>query len=108
MTVTVIVFFHAVIIAFSMSVVISSALLYFSTSFRKRAADLRLFSYCVCSAFKGELIVTENGIATDDDTRRTAFIEQALSGFMGTAYDFVAFRCAWGGEIINLFYAEYF
>ncbi len=34
----------------------------------------------VSEDFKGELIVTENGIATDDDTRRTAFIEQALSG----------------------------
>ena len=30
--------------------------------------------------FKGTLIVTENGIATSDDTRRAAFIETALSG----------------------------
>jgi len=30
--------------------------------------------------FNGELIVTENGIATADDSRRLAFIEQALSG----------------------------
>ncbi len=30
--------------------------------------------------FKGDLIVTENGIATDDDKRREAFIETALSG----------------------------
>ena len=28
--------------------------------------------------FKGELIVTENGVATEDDTRRAAFIEEAL------------------------------
>ena len=34
----------------------------------------------VAKDFHGELIVTENGIATNDDTRRVAFIEQALSG----------------------------
>lgn len=34
----------------------------------------------VSEDFKGALIVTENGIATSDDTRRTAFIEAALSG----------------------------
>ena len=30
--------------------------------------------------FPGDLIVTENGIATGDDTRRIAFIEEALAG----------------------------
>lgn len=30
--------------------------------------------------FKGELFVTENGIATADDTRRQAFIRTALEG----------------------------
>ncbi len=30
--------------------------------------------------FKGDLIVTENGIATADDSRRVAYIEQALQG----------------------------
>ncbi len=30
--------------------------------------------------FPGELIVTENGIATADDSRRIAFIDEALSG----------------------------
>ncbi|MCM1174572.1 MAG: family 1 glycosylhydrolase [Blautia sp.] len=30
--------------------------------------------------FKGTLFVTENGVATSDDTRRCAFIETALSG----------------------------
>lgn len=30
--------------------------------------------------FKGTILVTENGIATADDSRRTAFIETALSG----------------------------
>ncbi len=34
----------------------------------------------VSENFKGTLMVTENGIATSDDTRRTAFIEAALSG----------------------------
>lgn len=34
----------------------------------------------VARDFKGTLMVTENGIATSDDTRRTAFIETALSG----------------------------
>ena len=30
--------------------------------------------------FPGELMVTENGIATDDDTRRIAYIDEALNG----------------------------
>ena len=34
----------------------------------------------VAEEFKGELIVTENGIATSDDTRRVAFIHRALEG----------------------------
>lgn len=34
----------------------------------------------VAKEFKGDLMVTENGIATADDTRRVAFIEQALDG----------------------------
>jgi energy-coupling factor transporter ATP-binding protein EcfA2 len=34
----------------------------------------------VAEEFKGDLIVTENGIATADDTRRVAFIRQALDG----------------------------
>ncbi len=34
----------------------------------------------VAADFKGDLIVTENGIATADDTRRVAFIEAALAG----------------------------
>ena len=34
----------------------------------------------VAKEFKGDLMVTENGIATADDTRRVAFIEQALAG----------------------------
>ena len=34
----------------------------------------------VAEAFKGDLMVTENGIATAEDTRRVAFIRQALEG----------------------------
>jgi len=34
----------------------------------------------VAEDFKGELLVTENGIGTSDDTRRVAFIETALTG----------------------------
>ncbi len=34
----------------------------------------------VAKDFKGDLMVTENGIATADDSRRAAFIETALSG----------------------------
>ena len=33
----------------------------------------------VAADFKGDLMVTENGIATADDTRRVAFIEAALT-----------------------------
>lgn len=31
-------------------------------------------------SYKGDILVTENGIATKDDTRRVAFIQEALSG----------------------------
>ncbi len=41
----------------------------------------------VAEDFKGNLIVTENGIATDDDKRRIAFIEQALSGVQNCIRD---------------------
>lgn len=34
----------------------------------------------VAKDFKGDLLVTENGIATADDTRRVAFIDEALAG----------------------------
>lgn len=36
----------------------------------------------VAKAFKGELIVTENGLATDDDERRCEFIREAFAGVM--------------------------
>ncbi len=41
----------------------------------------------VAENFKGDLIVTENGIATGDDNRRIAFIEQALSGVQNCIRD---------------------
>ncbi len=37
--------------------------------------------------FKGDLIVTENGIATDNDERRIAFIKQALLGVQNCIHD---------------------
>lgn len=42
--------------------------------------------------FKGDLIVTENGIATDDDKRRIAFIEKALSGVQNCLRDHLPVR----------------
>ena len=41
----------------------------------------------VAADFKGDLIVTENGIATADDTRRVAFIEAALAGVQNCIAD---------------------
>ena len=41
----------------------------------------------VAQSFHGDLIVTENGIATADDTRRVAFIEQALTGVQNCLAD---------------------
>ena len=34
----------------------------------------------VAADYSGDIYITENGIATADDTRRVAFIEQALAG----------------------------
>lgn len=41
----------------------------------------------VAQDFKGDLIVTENGIATADDTRRVSFIQEALSGVEACIFD---------------------
>ena len=41
----------------------------------------------VAKEFHGDLIVTENGIATADDTRRVAFIETALNGVQNCIAD---------------------
>lgn len=46
----------------------------------------------VAKDFKGDLIVTENGIATADDTRRVAFIEQALTGVQNCIQDGIPVR----------------
>ena len=41
----------------------------------------------VAEEYKGPIYVTENGIATDDDTRRIAFIETALAGVQSCIAD---------------------
>ena len=41
----------------------------------------------VAKEFKGELIVTENGIATDDDERRCAFIREAVAAVYNARED---------------------
>lgn len=41
----------------------------------------------VAKEFKGDLLVTENGIATADDTRRVAFIDTALRGVQNCLAD---------------------
>jgi len=41
----------------------------------------------VASEYKGDLIVTENGIATSDDSRRIAYIQQAVSGVQNCVKD---------------------
>lgn len=41
----------------------------------------------VAKEFKGNLIVTENGIATDDDARRCEFIREAVRGVMDCMED---------------------
>ena len=47
--------------------------------------------------FKGELIVTENGIATSDDSRRVEFIRRALEGVRGCIADGIPVKgyCHW-------------
>ena len=41
----------------------------------------------VAEEFHGDLLITENGIATSDDTRRVAFIETALAGVQNCIAD---------------------
>lgn len=51
----------------------------------------------VAEDFKGNLIVTENGIATADDTRRIAFIEKAMTGISHCIDDGIPVKgyCHW-------------
>ena len=51
----------------------------------------------VTNEFTGDLIVTENGIATSDDTRRVEFIRRALSGVQNCIADGIPVRgyCHW-------------
>lgn len=41
----------------------------------------------VAQDYKGDILITENGIATDDDNRRTQFIREALDGVQGCIDD---------------------
>lgn len=51
----------------------------------------------VAEDFKGNLIVTENGIATTDDTRRIAFIKKAMAGISHCIDDGIPVKgyCHW-------------
>ena len=51
----------------------------------------------VAEKFKGDLIVTENGLAAADDTRRVAFIGQALQGVRNCIEDGLPVKgyCYW-------------
>lgn len=51
----------------------------------------------VAKNFKGDLIVTENGIATTDDSRRTEFIHRALAGVQNCIADGIPVKgyCYW-------------
>lgn len=51
----------------------------------------------VAEGFKGELIVTENGVATEDDTRRVEFIRRALAGVSACIADGLPVKgyCYW-------------
>lgn len=51
----------------------------------------------VSEDFKGNLIVTENGVATSDDRRRVAFIEKALAGVKNCIDDGIPVKgyCHW-------------
>ena len=51
----------------------------------------------VHEGFQGNLIVTENGIATADDTRRMAFIRRALQGVENCLNDGIPVKgyCHW-------------
>ena len=51
----------------------------------------------VAKDFKGDLIVTENGIATSDDTRRVEFIRRALAGVQNCIADGIPVKgyCHW-------------
>ena len=51
----------------------------------------------VHEGFKGDLIVTENGVATSDDSRRIAFIDRALHGVKNCIDDGIPVKgyCYW-------------
>ena len=51
----------------------------------------------VHEVFPGELIVTENGVATEDDARRVDFIDRALAGVQACIADGILVKgyCYW-------------
>lgn len=51
----------------------------------------------VARKFHGDLIVTENGIGTDDDTRRCAFLREAFAGARACVEDGLPVKgyCCW-------------
>jgi len=57
----------------------------------------------VALQFKGELIITENGIATADDSRRIAFISQALSGVQSCIQDNIPIKGYFHWSLIDNF-----
>ena len=57
----------------------------------------------VAKDFKGDLIVTENGIATGDDKKRIAFIETALTGVQNCLRDNLPVRGYFHWSLIDNF-----
>ena len=57
----------------------------------------------VASDFKGDLIITENGIATSDDSRRIAYIKQALSGVQNCIQDNIPVKGYFHWSLIDNF-----
>jgi len=51
----------------------------------------------VAKDFKGDIIVTENGIATSDDTRRVEFIRRVVDGVQNCIADGIPVKgyCYW-------------
>ncbi len=57
----------------------------------------------VREAFPGDLIVTENGVATGDDSRRVEFIRQALSGVKSCLDDGLPIRGYFYWSLLDIF-----
>ena len=57
----------------------------------------------VAEDFKGDLIVTENGVATSDDSRRMAFIAEALAGVQNCINDGIPVKGYFHWSLIDNF-----